>query len=85
MTFLHLTQSTAPAARAHTPPDLTHYDPRLSPSSTATALSTVYSHHTLAMQHTTGGIHAHLDQVARFADHVCDLDSTIAGRLDAHR
>ena len=37
------------------------------------------------MQHTTGGIHTHLDQVARFADHVCDLDSTIAGRLDAHR
>lgn len=37
------------------------------------------------MQHTTGGIHAHLDEVARFADRVCDLDSTIAGRLDAHR
>ncbi len=24
------------------------------------------------MQHTTGGIHAHLDQVARFADHVAN-------------
>ncbi|CAM3122210.1 hypothetical protein CGOTT_10460 [Corynebacterium gottingense] len=85
MNFLHLTQSTASTARAHTPPDLTHYDPRLSPSSTANALSAVCSHHTLAMQHTTGGIHAHLDEVARFADRVCDLDSTIAGRLDAHR
>lgn len=85
MSFLHLTQSTASTARAHTPPDLTHYDPHLSPSSTANALFTVCSHHTLAMQHTTGGIHTHLEQVARFADRVCDLDSTIAGRLDAHR